>query len=135
MTFLSALPAGCWAIRTRFWARERSWELNSCLPVWSHWGGADAIFVGPPAGEWAFAPDSRQTIGTCGKTSPGAAWVSLMGAFGLPGQGELNLEAVLNFQRLMLALVTIRYPCMGSFMDSRILLRLPLLPYKQCTKP
>lgn len=22
----------------------------SCLPVWSHWGGADAIFVGPPAG-------------------------------------------------------------------------------------
>lgn len=28
-------------------------ELGSyyCLPVWSHWGGADAIFVGPPAGE------------------------------------------------------------------------------------
>lgn len=35
----------------------------SCLPVWSHWGGADAIFVRPPAGEWAFcsgfAPDDR----------------------------------------------------------------------------
>ena len=28
-------------------------ELGSYfrLPVWSHWGGADAIFEGPPAGE------------------------------------------------------------------------------------
>lgn len=132
MTFLSALPAGGWAIRDSGLGRGAG--NLSCLPVWSHWGGADAIFVRPPAGEWAFAPNSRQTIGTCAKTSPGAAWVSLMGVFGLPGLGELNLEAVLNFQRLMLALVTITYPCMGSFMDSWIL-RLPLLPCKQCTKP
>lgn len=28
VTFFSTLPVGGWAVRTRFWARERSWEVT-----------------------------------------------------------------------------------------------------------
>lgn len=59
VTSLSGLTAGGWAIRMDSGLGRGAGEL--LLSFESHWGVADAIFVGPPAGErGAFAPDSRQ---------------------------------------------------------------------------
>lgn len=92
VTFLSALTAGCWAIRTRFWARVRSWGVT---PIsWVTLGWCRRHFCRASCGRMgAFAPDSPRGRPT-------------MGLPGLPFSGPSALThdrpaVLINFTRLM----------------------------------
>lgn len=93
VTFLSALTAGCWAIRTRFWARVRSWGVT---PIsWVTLGWCRRHFCRASCGRMgAFAPDSPR-----GRP--------IMGLPGLPFSGPSALPmTVLRY------LLTLRGPCL-----------------------
>lgn len=65
----------------------------SCLPIWSHWGGADAIFVGPPAGECGLLLliGARLTAARWGLVetlSSGRPWLRKWAPRVFPGQGS-----------------------------------------------